>query len=138
MWGITAADYLRVADPWPLNPKGEFLLGVSIEDRHALANAEVTTKVPGLAFADWGPGDMRFSLGLVNVPTGVANPASTTALDQARSRVLAACKAANLAFSEAMTLSNVADQLRAGVRISSAPPEVADKARRLTKREMPW
>jgi hypothetical protein len=41
-------------------------------------------------------------------------------------------------FSEAMTLSNVAGQLRAGVRISSAPPEVAEKARRLTKREMPW
>jgi len=50
----------------------------------------------------------------------------------------AACKAAGLAFSEAMTLSSVADQLRAGVRISSAPPEVADQARRLTKREMPW
>ena len=62
IWGISQNDYLRKADPWPLNKEGEILLGVKIEDSYALANAEKTTKVPGIAFAEWGPGDMGFWL----------------------------------------------------------------------------
>src|SRR5687767_7387884 len=38
IWGIPGAEYLRRADVWPLNKEGEILLGVKIEDRHALAN----------------------------------------------------------------------------------------------------
>ena len=30
IWGISSAEYLRVADPWPLNPDGEILLGVKV------------------------------------------------------------------------------------------------------------
>ena len=49
---------------WPLNPKGELLLGLKLEDKYALENAEANAKVPGVAFAEWGPGDMAFSLGV--------------------------------------------------------------------------
>ena len=49
IWGIEPSDYLLAADPWPLNPEGELLLGIKIEDRHALENAESTTKIPGTA-----------------------------------------------------------------------------------------
>ena len=40
IWGIPATEYLKKADPWPLNKNGEILLGLKIEDKHALANAE--------------------------------------------------------------------------------------------------
>ncbi len=31
LWGITPELYRRLADPWPLNPAGELLLGLKIE-----------------------------------------------------------------------------------------------------------
>ena len=40
MWGIPATEYLKRADPWPLNKNGEILMGLKIEDKYALANAE--------------------------------------------------------------------------------------------------
>jgi 4-hydroxy-2-oxoheptanedioate aldolase len=38
------------------------MLGLKTENRRALANAEPSAKVPGVAFAEWGPGDMGMSL----------------------------------------------------------------------------
>src|SRR2546421_11337406 len=58
IWGISAKDYQDKADVWPLNPSGELLLGLKIEDKRALANVDESLKVPGIAFAEWGPGDM--------------------------------------------------------------------------------
>src|SRR5438132_11949090 len=63
IWGVTQDDYVAKADPWPLNPDGELLLGIKLEDKYALANAEVNTKISGIGFAEWGPGDMALSLG---------------------------------------------------------------------------
>ena len=37
---------------------------MKLEDKYALANAEENLKVPGIAFAEWGPGDMALSLGV--------------------------------------------------------------------------
>src|SRR2546425_30263 len=56
IWGITGQEYIKKADVWPLNPEGEILLGLKIEDKFALENAEKSTKIPGIAFAEWGPG----------------------------------------------------------------------------------
>ena len=58
IWGITPGEYLEVADPWPLNPNGELLLGLKIENKRAVENLEETLSTPGIAFAEWGPGDM--------------------------------------------------------------------------------
>jgi len=63
IWGISADEYGEKADVWPLNPKGELLLGLKVENVRALSNVEATLAVPGIAFAEWGPGDMGMSLG---------------------------------------------------------------------------
>ena len=68
IWGVGGDRYLEVADPWPLNPQGEILLGLKVEDRHALINAEASIQVPGVGFAEWGPSDMRFSLRATKLP----------------------------------------------------------------------
>ncbi|MGH9630974.1 MAG: aldolase/citrate lyase family protein [Bryobacteraceae bacterium] len=137
IWGISAAEYTQKADPWPLNPNGEFMLGLKIEDKHALANAEKVAAVPGIAFAEWGPGDMGISLGL---PDGHgANDTLHPDMLEARSRVLAACKANNLAFLNTVRESDVEEMIKEGVMIGAgADPETADKGRRFTKRQMPW
>ena len=134
MWGIPAREYLNKADPWPLNPQGEILLGLKIEDRHALENCEKTTRVPGIAFAEWGPGDMGFSFGLLDAH----DPPYPPVMQKARERVFAAVKGAKLYFLDGVRPANVEEQIRAGVRIGSGGPETADKGRQFTKRGMPW
>lgn len=137
IWGITAAEYTKRADPWPLNPDGEFLLGLKVEDKYALENAERVTAVPGIGFAEWGPGDMGISLGL---PDGHgANETLHPKMRDARSRVLAACKKNKLAFLNTVRLTDVEEMIKEGVKIGAgATAETADKGRRFTKRQMPW
>ncbi len=66
IWGLSGPEYVEKADVWPLNPDGELLLGLKIENRIALSNVEQTTKVPGIAYAEWRPRDMGFSLGHID------------------------------------------------------------------------
>ncbi len=62
-WGISKQKYLKIADPWPLNSEGTFLLGIKIETRKALDIVNDLVTVPGLSIAEWGPGDMSMSFG---------------------------------------------------------------------------
>ena len=94
IWGVPVAEYFARADPWPLNPRGELLLGIKVENTRALASVERTTRVPGLAFAEWGPGDMGMSMGYPDQHDEPYPPEMLTA----RTRIMAACKAAGLAF----------------------------------------
>jgi 4-hydroxy-2-oxoheptanedioate aldolase len=136
IWGITPAEYMKKADPWPLNPQGEFMLGLKIEDKHALANAEKVAAVPGIAFAEWGPGDMGLSL---NLPDGhAANDQLHPEMAKARARVLEACKRNKLAFLNTVRPNDVEQMIAEGVRIGSGGQEAAEKGRRHTKRQMPW
>jgi 4-hydroxy-2-oxoheptanedioate aldolase len=63
IWGISTKEYMEKADVWPLNPDGEILLGVKIEDKYGYANREEILKVPGIGFGEGGPGDMSLSYG---------------------------------------------------------------------------
>ena len=86
IWGVSVQEYEQKADPWPLNPNGELLLGVKEEDKYALANVEENLKVPGIGMAEWGPGDMALSLGVPSGREAVNDPR----MQAARARVLAA------------------------------------------------
>ncbi len=134
IWGISGSEYLKKADVWPLNPEGEILLGLKVEDKYALANAERVTKVPGIGFAEWGPGDMGMSLGFPENH----DPPYPPAMEQARSRVLAACKAAHIAFLNQVKVDDVESMIREGVMIGAGNEAAAEKGRRYTKRTMPW
>lgn len=136
IWGLDVGEYLRRAEPWPLNPDGELLLGLKIENVRALANAEATTSVPGVAFAEWGPGDMGMSMGY---PDRHDEPYPDDML-AARSRVLAACKAANLAFLNQVYPHDVVERIEEGVMIGAglAAREASEVGRRHTGRTMPW
>jgi 4-hydroxy-2-oxoheptanedioate aldolase len=136
IWGVSPAEYMRKADPWPLNPQGEFMLGLKIEDRHALANADKVAGVPGIAFAEWGPGDMGISLAL---PDGHgANETLHPKMRDARATVLAATKKHKIAFLNTVRPNDVDKMIDEGVRIGSGGQEAAEKGRKYTKRTMPW
>ena len=134
IWGVSADEYAEKADVWPLNPEGELLLGLKLEDRYALANADANAKVPGIAFAEWGPGDMAFSLGVRDAGPGPM-PAVLAA---ARAKVFAATKANKLFFLNAATPGDVIDMIKEGVMIGAADERAAEIGRQYTKREMPW
>ena len=116
IWGVSIDEYLDKADPWPLNPEGELMLGLKIENTRALLNVEVTTQVPGIAFAEWGPGDMSMSMGYKNAP-GEPWPDE---LWEARERVRKACKNAGIAFLEGATPDTIGAKIDEGVRVVSS------------------
>ena len=137
IWGVSRAEYMKKADPWPLNPDGEFLLGLKIEDKYALANAGKVAAVPGIGFAEWGPGDMALSLGL---PDGHGpNRSLHPKMREARQTVLNACKANKLVFLNTVREHDVTEMIDEGVRIGAGADEAAmAKGRRYTGRKMPW
>ena len=63
IWGISPDEYLVRADPWPLNPDGELLLGLKIEDQESLKKADDIVSTPGVAVAAVGVSDMSMSYG---------------------------------------------------------------------------
>jgi 4-hydroxy-2-oxoheptanedioate aldolase len=155
IWGISGNEYLRRADVWPLNKEGEIMLGLKIEDSYALNNAEKTTKVPGVAFAEWGPGDMGFWL--LGRPTGGGgggrggagaakggtpggrggggggNIEQNPVMQQARARVLKATKEAKIAFLNTCTDNTVEAMVKEGVMICTGG---YNTGRKITKN--PW
>ena len=110
---------MHKADPWPLNPEGELFLGLKIENKRALANTEESLAVPGIAFAEWGPGDMGLSLGFVDRH----DPPYPPEMQAARARVLAGCKANNVAFLNQTRPPDVVDMIAEGVRVGSGGQE---------------
>ena len=132
IWGVSVDQYLDTADPWPLNPKGELLLGLKFENKRALANVEMTARVPGIAFAEWGPGDMSMSFGYKNMP----NPRPQE-LQDARDRVFAACQSAGLKFLESASPDTIEASIDVGVRICGSGEETARVGRAYAGRTMP-
>jgi 4-hydroxy-2-oxoheptanedioate aldolase len=135
IWGISQDEYLQKADVWPLNPNGELILGLKLEDKYALANASANLKIPGIAFAEWGPGDMALSLGIMGMG---GNSVKDPRMQDARSSILAACKANNKFFLNTMTPTDVVAMIKEGVMIGPASQEAAEIGRKYTKRQLPW
>jgi 4-hydroxy-2-oxoheptanedioate aldolase len=135
IWGISGHEYMQAADPWPLNPKGELLLSVKIEDKYALANTEKVAAAPGIAFAEWGPGDMGLSLGFLENH----DPPYPPAMAAARARVMAALKANHVGFLETVRMNDIERLFQEGTNVThGTSEELTNKGRKLTNRQMPY
>ncbi|MCZ6673247.1 MAG: aldolase/citrate lyase family protein [Verrucomicrobia bacterium] len=136
IWGLTREEYFTVADTWPLNPDGEIMLGVKIEDPHALRNCESTARVAGLAFVESGPRDMGLSYGYLE---GRADPPLPPEVVASNARILAAADAAGVAFLNNVLPDNVIAGIDGGIDIAAGgSQEAAEIGRRHTGRLMPW
>jgi 4-hydroxy-2-oxoheptanedioate aldolase len=142
IWGIDALEYVKIADPWPLNPGGELLLGIKIEDREGEANAGYLAGTPGIAWAEWGPGDMNMSYGY-EVDHDSQRPPYPPELESARETIKQACDDAGIAFLSAWddgaksVEENVRFLLDWGVKILHGDEDVAVAGRSMTGRTMP-
>jgi len=134
VWGLSPEEYLAYCDPWPLNPKGELLLGAKLESPEGIARCEEILAVPGLGFAELGPGDLGLALGYVAVP----REPYPLAMREARERVFAACRTNRVPFLETCSPENIVDKLDEGVRvIAGHREETAILGRRHQNRAMP-
>lgn len=134
VWGIAPQEYMDRCDPWPLNPRGELLLGVKLESPEGIARCEEICAVPGLGFAEMGPGDLGLSLGY----TALMRDPYPPEMQQARDRVLAACKRNRIAFLEGGKPDSIVARLDDGVRvIADHDEESARIGRAHQRRNMP-
>jgi 4-hydroxy-2-oxoheptanedioate aldolase len=136
VWGVDDTTYLKKADVWPLNPDGEIMVGVKIEDTVALRNCAKTLKVPGICFAEHGPRDMGLTYGHLE---GRADPPIPPEVVAAGEKVLAECKKDDLFFLNNVLPDNVIESIKTGVMIcAGGKKESAEIGRKYSKRKMPW
>jgi 4-hydroxy-2-oxoheptanedioate aldolase len=106
-WGVSAAEYERRADVWPLNPEGDLLVIPMIETLEGLKNANEIAAVPGVGAIFIGAGgDLHQWLGV---------PTNSPEVESARQSILEACKAHNVACGiTATTKAEVDKRLKEG------------------------
>ena len=112
IWGVERDEYVQKADPWPVNPEGELLLGLKIESKAALPHIEEILAVPGIGFAEMGPGDLSMSLGYRQMPQPW--PAE---MQETHERVKAACLANGVAFLHLAAPETVVEVIDGGARV---------------------
>jgi 4-hydroxy-2-oxoheptanedioate aldolase len=145
VWGVNGNEYMRRAEPWPMNPDGELLFGLKIENPRADANVDALVRVPGIAFAEWGPGDHGFFMlgrpGTYPAAQGGQNAPNMTAV---RKRVLDATKSAGVMFLNACSAEPnsptfVEKEIRDGTMIcTGGDSPAADVGRKFSGRTDPW
>jgi 4-hydroxy-2-oxoheptanedioate aldolase len=63
-WGLqNPADYVRLADVWPLNPEGELIALPMIENPEGVRNINAILDVPGVGGVLIGPTDLTMNYG---------------------------------------------------------------------------
>ncbi len=89
-WGISAQDYYKRADVWPLAPDGEILVAIMCEEKRAIANLpRILKDVPGIGVVLVGEGDLSQDLGH---PRQYEHPTVAAAIAE----VVAICKDAGV------------------------------------------
>jgi 4-hydroxy-2-oxoheptanedioate aldolase len=102
IWGLSADEYERHADLWPLNPEGDLLAIAMIESVEGMKNLDAILSTPGIGAAFIGnANDLRHSMGVA---------ANAPEVETARQTILAGCKRHNVACG--ITVANGMEMVR--------------------------
>ena len=129
-WGLSQQEYYARADVWPLNPRGEVLVFLMIEDVAGIANLDdILRSVPGIGCVLIGEGDLSQELG---VPRHYEHPL----VKEAMAQIVATCKKHNVRVGHPhVTAKNVEAVLAEGYTfLMSAPVKTyaaLEKARQI-------
>jgi 4-hydroxy-2-oxoheptanedioate aldolase len=132
-WGLLQQEYYSRADVWPLNPKGEILVILMIEDTLAIENLDdILRNVPGIGVCLIGEGDLSQEL-------GCARQYDHPTLLAAMAEVVKTCKKHNVVVGHPhVETGNVERILKEGYRFLMASPTRSyaglDKGRQLAGR----
>jgi 4-hydroxy-2-oxoheptanedioate aldolase len=116
-WGLSQQEYYERADVWPLNPKGEILVGIICEDVTGVRNLrQVLKEVPGIGVVIIGEGDLSQELGH---PRQYDHPEVVAAVEE----ILSACKEHGVVCGNAHVDSkNIGELINRGFRWLMTPP----------------
>lgn len=129
-WGLSQQEYYAKADVWPLNPRGEVLVFLMIEDLAGIANLDdILRSVPGIGCVLIGEGDLSQELG---VPRQYEHPL----VKEAMAQIVGTCKKHNVRVGHPhVTAKNVEAVLAEGYTfLMSAPVKTytaLEKARQI-------
>ena len=116
-WGLSQQEYYARADAWPLDPRGEVLVFLMIEDLLGIDNLdEILRAVPGIGCVLIGEGDLSQELG---VPRQYEHPT----VKDAMARIVATCKQHNVRVGHPhVTTKNVEAVLAQGYTFLMSSP----------------
>ncbi len=132
-WGLGQQEYYTKADVWPLNPAGEVLVTLMIEDIQGIENlSDILKRVPGIGVILIGEGDLSQELGH---PRQYDHPSVVEAM----AHVVKTCKQYNVPCGHPhVDAGNVERLLGEGYRFLMAAPirsyASLEKGRQLTGR----
>ncbi len=106
VFGVSPEDYAARAGVWPLDPAGELLSFLLIEDVIGIENALEITSVPGISIVSPGPGDLRR-----------AYDGDMEAVEGAIQTVLAACLEAGVPCGITAGPDDIAMRIEQGFRV---------------------
>ena len=114
-WGSSDEDYERRADLWPVNPDGELVSFMLIEDQIGIDNVREIVSTEGVSIVSPGPGDLR------RVYDG-----DMAAVERAIQAVLAACKEFDVPCGVTAGPDDIEKRLDEGFRviIATAPEAI--------------
>ena len=133
-WGVSQQEYYRRADVWPLDPNGEILVVIQIEDTAGIANlSEMLKHVPGIGAVLIGEGDLSQEL-------GYPRQYEHKVVLEAMAEIVAVCKEHNVVVGHPhVESSNLERVVSEGYRflMCAAPRNFSglEKARKHTKRD---
>jgi len=127
IWGLSAEEYERHADLWPLNPEGDLLAIAMIESVEGMKNLDAILSTPGVGAAFIGnANDLRHSMGV---------PANSPEVETARQTILAGCKRHNVACGITVaTGAEMVKRLDEGWKMIRATVEIIRDGRAIQER----
>ena len=122
-WGVSGSDYTARADVWPLDPQGQLVNMIQIENRLGVENAEAIARVPGISMLMAAPADLGMSYG-----------GDAEATEAAIQRVLAAAQAAGIPCAITAGTGDVEKRVLEGFRVLIGGSDMTDIGRRVAGR----
>lgn len=110
LWGLTMPEYVERADVWPLNPRGDLMAIIMIEDEDGVRNIDSILKVPGVGAAIFGPYDYSFA-------SGKPGQSDDPAVAEAAKKVKSACDRAGVPFIGFASPANIEESLKENYRM---------------------
>ena len=110
LWGLTLPEYVAIADLWPLNPDGDLMAVIMIEDLEGVENVDRILQVKGIGAVIFGPYDYSFACG---------HPGETTHPDvvKAQTAVKKACDKAGVPLIGFANPDNIKEMVRDNYRM---------------------
>ena len=122
-WGLSVPEYQRKADLWPLDPDGNMISWLLIENGPGVENAREIARVPGLSVLSPAPGDL-----------GSYHNGDMEAVERDVGTVLAACKEFDVVCAITAGPADVEKRIEEGFRVIITSGDALDIGRRATAR----